>query len=318
MRAAPGGVDHDGLELRGLERGDGRARQRAGALGLARVRVERATAALGRAGPAPPRPGASRHRMVASLCGRKTASCTQPWRKPTRPRGGPRAGMRSGRAPPRPAGGERRQERLRRREGRREQPQEPARPDEALEPAPLVEAQRTGDQAQEGRSGQEAVERGAPHQAPQRRARAPRLQLGAARLDQVAVGHPRGARALARPAPEAEREMLGRRVVRERDPAVGERLDEVDAAARRVGLLAELRVRRAARQTQAAVDALEELPVLELGEDARPAGRGRRAAGRRSRSPSSCAGAPRRIRSRPRSGRDSGRPAGRAAPSARA
>ena len=65
--------------------------------------------------------------------------------------------------------------------------------------------------------------------------------------------------------------MLGRGVG-EPDAAVGERLDEVDPPARGIRLLAELGVRRTARQTQSAVDALEEQPVLELVEDARRTG----------------------------------------------
>ena len=68
--------------------------------------------------------------------------------------------------------------------------------------------------------------------------------------------------------------MLGRRIGKG-DPPVGQRLDQVDPATRRVGLLAELRVCRTGRQTETAVDALQELPILELGEHACPARRGR-------------------------------------------
>ena len=106
---------------------------------------------------APQQPWAARDPHLHALARRGTGSsprCAGGTPHPARSREGtppvpaaPRApGCSSGRAPPRPAGGERRQERLRRREGRREQAQETARPDEALEPAPLVEAQRAGDE----------------------------------------------------------------------------------------------------------------------------------------------------------------------------
>ena len=150
------------------------------------------------------------------------------------------------RGPPRPPGAAAGARPPRRARPGREQAQDAARPDQALEPAPLVDAAAPGDQgAEQRRSRQEPRERDAAHEAAPDRAGAPGLHLRPPRLDQVAVGHPGRAGALARPAAEAEREVLGHRVI-EVDAPVGEGLDEVDPAARRVRLLAELRVRRAA------------------------------------------------------------------------
>src|SRR5262249_33577827 len=74
---------------------------------------------------------------------------------------------------------------------------------------------------------------------------------------------------------QAQGQVLDDRVG-EREPLVGEGLDEVDAAARGVHLEAVLGVGRARGEAEAAVDAGEKLLVLELGESLparRPAGR---------------------------------------------
>ena len=243
--AAPGGVDHDRLHVSGLERGNRGAGERAGSLGLAGVRVERAAAALGPRHPhlePLPREAADRGLVVRAEHRVLHAALEEPDPAAHRPLGRDHLGQRA----PAPGRRERREERLRGSEGRREEPQHAARPDEPLEPAPLVEAERASDRAEERGARQEHVERRAPHQPSQRRPRALRLELRAPRLDQVAVLDTRGTRALARPAAEAERQMLGRGVG-EPDAAVGERLDEVDAPARGIRLLAELGVRRTAR-----------------------------------------------------------------------
>src|SRR5262250_363853 len=79
-------------------------------------------------------------------------------------------------------------------------------------------------------------------------------ELGPRRLQELAEGHAGGARRLAAAAPETEIE-----VTRERwgepNPSLGGRAHEVDAAARRVHLLAQHSIGRALRQADAAVDA---------------------------------------------------------------
>src|SRR5262245_63853507 len=80
------------------------------------------------------------------------------------------------------------------------------------------------------------------------------LDLSACRLDQLAVGYARGAHRLARPAAEAEIQMLDR-VVGQRESSFRERLDEEDAAARGIHLGAELGERGAVREAEPAVHA---------------------------------------------------------------
>jgi hypothetical protein len=77
------------------------------------------------------------------------------------PRATRRDHLGEGTAPP--CRGQRGEQGLGCREARREEPQEAARPDEPLQPAPLVGAKRSGHQAEQARARQQAVERGAPH-----------------------------------------------------------------------------------------------------------------------------------------------------------
>ena len=300
VRPATGRVDHDRLDVRVLEGLDGGARQRPRPLGFARVGVERPAATLGardRHLRPLPRETPDRRLVVRAEDRVLHAAVQQPHALASGAARGDHLGQRTSATRRR----QRREERLRRREARRKEPEEAACPDEALEPAPLVGSKRRGDQTEQGRAGQQAVEGGAPHQPTERRPGALGFELGPPRLDEVAVGDPGRARALARPAAEAEGQVLGRGLA-QRDPPVGQRLDQVDPAARRVGLLTELRVRRTARQAETAVDALQELAILELGEDAGPAGRGRPrgSSGRRRRHGPRASPA----RSRPRSGPD--------------
>ena len=82
-----------------------------------------------------------------------------------------------------------------------------------------------------------------------------RARRVARRLDQPVVPDTGRARRHARHAAEAAVEVLDDRAV-ERDRAVEPRLHQLDAAARRVHLLAPEQVRRAGRQAEAAVDAV--------------------------------------------------------------
>ena len=180
VRPAPGGVDHDGLELGGLERGDGGARQRAGALGLAGVRVERAAAALGPRDPHlhPLARQAPDGRLVVRAEHRVLDAAVEeahpPPQRPARrdaaragrrpaPRGG--SGGRSASDAARVAGNSRRSA---------------AGPDEALEPAPLVEAQRARHEPQEApvAAGARRTRRAAPDAAPGSPAAAPPARRG--------------------------------------------------------------------------------------------------------------------------------------------
>ena len=85
-------------------------------------------------------------------------------------------------------------------------------------------------------------------------------------FDEVAVAHARRAGRLAGPAPEAQIEMA-RDVGRHPDGAVLQRLHEIDPPARRIHLGTELAVGRAGAQTEAAMDAVEKLLVLDEAAD---------------------------------------------------
>src|SRR6266478_5204629 len=98
-------------------------------------------------------------------------------------------------------------------------------------------------QPQQARMTQEEVEVHPAERAAQRTAGALLLDLRLRGLDQAAVRHAGRAHGLARAAVEAEREVLHGRVG-QADPPLRERLDQEDAAARRVHLRAELRERR--------------------------------------------------------------------------
>jgi hypothetical protein len=99
----------------------------------------------------------------------------------------------------------------------------------------------------------EHVEEHPPHELVLERLRR-LVEPGARLLDQLVVDDPARARRLAAAAVEAEVQVLadGRRRL---DLAVGQTEHELDAAARGVALVARLRVRRARRQAQAAVNA---------------------------------------------------------------
>ena len=147
------------------------------------------------------------------------------------------------------------QERLPRRERARQDPQEPARAHEPLEPCDLVETQRRRHQRERPRRREEQPEvqpsDGSPHGA----ARALALDLRPRRLDEPAVGNAGRADGLARPTVEAERQMLDGRV-REVDAPLRERLDEDDPPARRVHLGAQEGEGRAGAEAEPAVHAL--------------------------------------------------------------
>src|SRR5262245_55990502 len=78
-------------------------------------------------------------------------------------------------------------------------------------------------------------------------------ELGPRRLQELAEGHAGGARRLAAAAAETEIEVTGEGWG-ETNPSLGGRAHEIDAAARRVHLLAQHAIGRALRQTDAAVD----------------------------------------------------------------
>ena len=206
----------------------------------------------------PPRSRSSRARARSRGCAPpKTTDCTQPVSSATRARRGPSAGVSGGSgaaraspasaaaAPPTPAA------------CRAGAARGPTAPDERLQPARLVEAQRRRRRGRAGADGRASSPKfsqrnSAAHRAPPGRCA---LDLGLGRLDQPPVGHAGGTHGLARAAVEAQRQMLDGRIA-EADPPFGERLDEEDAAARRVHLGAELGERRAGRQTEPAVHAL--------------------------------------------------------------
>ena len=235
--------------LGGLERGDGRrarsARARSGSPACAWSAPQQPWVARDPHLDPLPRRGSG---CVASLCGRNTASCTQPWRSPTRAAQRPARrddlGQRAARAPPAAAA-----------EGAPPRPRgSPGRAAGRRSPGRAAGARSAGrgaarprPRAGARRARQEHVERGAPHQPSQRRPRPLRLELRAPRLDQVAVLDTPDGHALSHARQPRQSERCSAAASDEPDAAVGERLDEVDAPARGVRLLAELGVRRTAR-----------------------------------------------------------------------
>ena len=116
---------------------------------------------------------------------------------------------------------QRRQQRFPRRQRARQQAGQSAAPHEALQAARLVEVQAGGGGAQHARAPEQHAEVQPAERAPGGAAGALALDLGLGRLDQAPVGHAGRAYGLARPAVEAEREVLDRRVA-EADPALGQ------------------------------------------------------------------------------------------------
>ena len=163
VRAAARRVDHDGLDARCLEGRDRGPRQRPRGLGLSRVGVERPAAAL-RGGDRDlgtlPRETSERRLVLRAEDRVLNAPVEEAHARAPRPARGPELGEAS--APARRR--ERREQGLRGAEPGGQQPQEPARPDEALEPAPLVGPERRDDAAQERRPRQDSLERDAPHE----------------------------------------------------------------------------------------------------------------------------------------------------------
>src|SRR6266700_265394 len=122
----------------------------------------------------------------------------------------------------------------------------------------------SGGGAEQTWTGKEHVEIEPAEESPRDTARALALDLCATGLDELAVRHPRWADRLAGAAAEAEIEMrLGR--LRQGDAPLGQRLDQHDAAARRVHLGAEDREGRAIGEAEpamhAAIDAFHVEPV---------------------------------------------------------
>ena len=185
------------------------------------------------------KPSAARTRAVAALTSGKTALWTQPVRRPTRARrvparGRERRNVARGRASAARS----------RRAGRKRFGIGAARPSGASRSAARMRP-RVGEEAEEQPADEAVAER------------AVELLLdGCARaLDQPVVADARGARGDAGHAAEAAVEVLRDRRV-QRDRPVEARVHEVDAAARRVHLLAPEHVRRARREAEAAVDAV--------------------------------------------------------------
>src|SRR5579859_6204264 len=85
------------------------------------------------------------------------------------------------------------------------------------------------------------------------RERGARVELGAAGLHNAAEVHAARTHAFAVATHEAKLEVLSKRG-RRLDATLVQRGDEVDATARRLGLVAGLQVRRTVRQTQSAMD----------------------------------------------------------------
>jgi hypothetical protein len=150
---------------------------------------------------------------------------------------------------------ERRQQRLPRGERAGQEPKEPARPGQTLEPAHLIRAQARGHEREHSRMTQEQPEVDPAERAPHRAPGTLALDLGTGGFDEPAVRYSGRADGLARPAVETEREVPDRRI-READPALGQRFDQQDPPPRRIHLGAQLREGRAVRKAEPAVHAL--------------------------------------------------------------
>lgn len=93
--------------------------------------------------------------------------------------------------------------------------------------------------------------------------RGPGLHRDSKRLDQPSIAHPGWARGFAGAAVETQLEVPGdfRRQIQ---PAVGHRAHEVNAAARTIRFRPEFQIRGARGGAKAAMDAVEEIIVLDL------------------------------------------------------
>ena len=230
---------------------------------LARVGVERAAAGLRpRRDHLGPVPGehAGRRAILGTEGHLLDAAGEQPHPDAAHARGRRHLGQRRAVG----AGWQVRQERLPVAQRLGQEPEQPGAAHDTSQAAGLVDAEAGGGQTQERRIGQQQREVDPPEPPAEEPARPLPLDLGARGLDELAVRDAGRAGRLAGAAAQAEIEM-GNRGVGQVDPALGERLDQHDAAARRVHLRPELGEGRAVGEAEpavhAAVHALDAQPV---------------------------------------------------------
>ena len=199
-------------------------------------------------------PSAASTRAVASLTLPKNTRWTHPSSSATRLRCCPCAGMRAGRAAlPKVIAGSRRSIACRRFGSSREKP---GRVNEALDAELLIDTERPRQRAQPSRMGKHRENHSAERAIAETALRLA-LDLRPRRLEQRVVLHARRAGGDARHAPEARVDVLDEALARG-FAAVAPQFHQMDAAARRVGLLSPQQIGRAGRQTEPAVDAVVE------------------------------------------------------------
>jgi hypothetical protein len=157
---------------------------------------------------------------------------------------------------------------------RRQEPQQAARSQQALQSASLIEAKCSGCRAQHpGRADQMAQDQ--PLKESRRtRARAACVDLGTHALDQIPIAHARRTRRLAGTTGEAEVGLLYHLRI-QGDATFGNATHEVDPPAGRAGLASGLLIGGAVRQAESAVYAVQGGRVVDQARGRRTSLRGR-------------------------------------------